>query len=79
MPQIESKRDRIINQFRRWFEDHGSCVWSVDQVAEATEIPQSELYNNDDFSGLLMDLNNDGVLCRFDGDHFSLVIDWGRR
>lgn len=75
----KSKREQIVDQFRRWFEDHGSCVWSVDQVADALKIPESELYNNDDFSGLLMDLSNDGVLSRFDWDHFALVIDWGNQ
>lgn len=68
-------RDHIVDQFRYWFEQHGACMWSVSQVSKETGIPEAELYNGDDFTGLLMDLCNDGVLCRSGAD-FSLVLPW---
>lgn len=71
----QHKHDKIVNQFRDWYDQHGSCVWSVGQVAEATGISEVELYEPENFTGLLMDLSDSGVLCR-SGDHFALASPW---
>lgn len=61
---IAEKYEAIKNQFRQWAREHGTeCVWSAAQVAEATGIPTEELFESDNFTGLLTDLSNRGFLC----------------
>lgn len=75
MTSNESRRERIVDLFRYWYEQHGACVWSVKQVADAVHIPERELYESDNFTGLLMDLCNEGFLARSE-DHFGMVMRW---
>jgi hypothetical protein len=76
-PESREDKLRLIQEtFREWVRQHGTeCVWSPRQVYEATGIPEAELYEHDNFTGLLMDLANRGVLVRetcTGGAHFAM-------
>jgi hypothetical protein len=58
------KYEAIKRQFKEWVSDHGTgVIWSALQVSEATGIPVAELFEYDNFTGLLTDLTDRGFLC----------------
>lgn len=78
MSQMTELHRRAIYCLRELYDDFGSQAWhSLDRIAEELGCDPDLLFEKDDRTGILADLEADGKLMRIDTDFIAVGrMDW---
>lgn len=62
MRQRQQKTEAVLGAIVELTQTHGRVYFGIDTIVEKTGVPEIELYNHDNFTGILMDLNDAGKI-----------------
>jgi len=75
----EKLKQRALSQLREWREDDSACR-GIDSLADALDCDQKLLFNWDEDTGILVDLEYEGLVEIIGDDSVIAVgrMEWGR-
>jgi len=63
---VNQEQERVLNVIKDLTQEYGRCAFGVDLISELTKIPHAELWDRDNFGGILGQLSDDGYIVFMD-------------
>ena len=72
-------KDRALAQLREWRDEDGNCYQRLERLVGALNCEPEELFDWDNETGVLLELEQDGDVCRIGTNAFIAYREpWGR-
>lgn len=56
------KKIMVLNAIKELTQENGRCAFNIHTIVEKSGVPKAELWNHNDFTGILAELSNDGQI-----------------